>query len=419
MRLLTSLLVSGMLCLTAAGGAVFAQPAPVAPSAPGAGAWAPGPAAAGDRNSLAGVIDTPAASTTIGPGTLQVSGWFVDLTAQGWAGADDVEIFAGTIEGGGKPLGHAQFIQNRQDVAAALKNPFWAQAGWRTDVATATLPSGPTTLSVYVHTPDRGWWLRQVTVTMRAPTPVPAPRGTPTPATPLPPPTSTYGNDISYPQCPTGAEPPPPAFALVGVNAGKPFTSNPCLARQYFWALGATSPNQPRVGLYMNTANPGPTASTNWPVGGTAAPRACDGTWSTDCAFDYGWSVARDAFARAVRVVGADAAVQYPWWLDIESANSWSEDNKATNAASVQGALEYLRSAHVTSVGVYSTLTDWEALIGPPAAGVGPFGDLLNWRPGPSGPQDAPAWCGRTVTGGRIKFVQFPSGGFDTNLACF
>src|SRR4051812_25435628 len=99
----------------------------------------------------------------------------------------------------------------------------------------------------------------------------------------------------------------------------------------------------------MNTANPGPTASTNWPAAGTAAPRACDGSWSTDCAFDYGWSVARDAFARAVRVVGADAAVQYPWWLDIESANSWSEDNKATNAASVQGALEYLRSVHVTS----------------------------------------------------------------------
>ena len=400
----------------------FAQQA--LPSAPGGGAWQPGLAASGDRDSLAGVIDIPSAGATVTLGTLQVSGWFVDLTAQGWAGADDVEIFAGTIEGGGKPLGHAQLGQSRGDVAGALKNDFWAQSGWSASVPTTGLAPGPATISVYVHTPSKGWWMRQVSLTLRPATSSPAPgqsRGAPTPTAPAPvlTPTSIYGNDISYPQCPTGAEPPAPAFAIVGVTGGKPFTPNPCLPREFFWALGSTSPNQPHVGLYMNSANPGPTASSNWPAAGSSTPRACDGTWSVDCAYDYGWQAAQDAFARSLGVVGSPAATEYMWWLDVETANSWSSD-MATNAADLQGTLDYLRSVNVASIGIYSTSTDWEALIGPPSAGAtAPFSGLLNWRPGPGNPQDAPAWCNRTVTGGRVKFVQFPSGGFDTNFACF
>jgi hypothetical protein len=383
------------------------------PAAPGVGAWAPGPAASGDRNTLAGVIDTPGAGASFTPGPLQLSGWFVDLTAQGWAGADDVEVFLGGMESGGRPLGHAQVAQNRPDVAGALKNAFWAQSGWTASISTTGLPLGPSSLSVYVHTPAKGWWMRQVSINLRAPTP--PPRGTPTPQ--AAPPNSVFGNDISFPQCPTGAEPPPPAFAIVGVTGGKPFTPNPCLAREFAWALSATSPNQSRVGLYMNTADPGPDASTNWPAAGANTPRTCDGSWSADCAYDYGWLSAQDAYNRALLVVGAPAAAQYPWWLDVEAANSWSSDLQ-TNASAVQGALEYLKSAGVSSIGVYSTSTDWEALIGVPSAS-GPFGGVLNWRPGPGGPQDAPAWCTRTVTGGPVKFVQFPSGGFDTDMACF
>ncbi len=73
---------------------------------------------------------------------------------------------------------------------------------------------------------------------------------------------------------------------------------------------------------------------------------------------------------------------------------------------------------NVTSIGIYSTSTDWEALIGSPSA-TSPFAGLLNWRPGAANLQDAPGWCARTVTGGRVKFVQFPNAGFDTDYACF
>ena len=386
---------------------LLAAPAALAQQAPGAGAWQTGPAASGDKTSISGVIDSPASGATLTQGTLQLGGWFVDQTAQGWAGADDVEVFAGSMESG-KPLGHAQFAQNRPDVAAALKNAFWAASGWSASVSTLSLPPGQTTLSVYVHTPARGWWLRQVNLTLRAPTVRLTPTPTPTP--------SALGNDISYPQCPTGAEPSGPAFAIVGVTGGRPFSPNPCLAREFAWALSSSSPAQAHVGLYMNAANPGP-QSPNWPNASSAAPRACASDWNSDCAYDYGWLAAQDAYARAVLVVGTPAAAQYPWWLDVEAANSWSND-QTSNASAVQGALDYLRSANIASLGVYSTSTDWEALIGSPSTS-GPLAGLLNWRPGPSGAQDAPAWCNRTVTGGRVKFVQFPAGGFDTDFACF
>jgi hypothetical protein len=126
---------------------------------------------------------------------------------------------------------------------------------------------------------------------------------------------------------------------------------------------------------------------------------------------------AQYAFGRAVGTTGRQFATQAPWWLDVESANSWSTQQD-TNAVDVQGALDYLRSAGVAAVGIYSTLTDWEALIGPASPG-GPFGGLPNWRPGATNVQDAPGWCSRTVSGGRVKYVQFPSGGFDTDFACF
>ena len=104
--------------------------APASVAADAFSTWTPGPGAAGD-NTYAGFIDMPPANIMVPTGNFQVAGWFVDTTAQGWAGADDVQVFLGTMDGGGKMLAKAFFAQSRPDVAAALANPFWVASGFQ------------------------------------------------------------------------------------------------------------------------------------------------------------------------------------------------------------------------------------------------------------------------------------------------
>ena len=143
--------------------------------------WTGGPGAAGD-STYAGYIDVPAANATVPIGGFVVAGWFVDNTAQGWAGADDVQVFQGTMDGGGKMLAKANFAQSRPDVAAAMGNPFWAASGFTALVPPSSLSTGPQTLSVYAHTPGKGWWYEQVQVNVSSTAVAgPAPAGAPAP----------------------------------------------------------------------------------------------------------------------------------------------------------------------------------------------------------------------------------------------
>jgi hypothetical protein len=367
--------------------------------------WLPGPGASGD-NTYSGVIDAPvAAAPVITSGAVQMAGWFVDRTADGWAGADDLEIYLGTMGNGGALLTHAFFARERSDVAATFGRPDWTASGWSAIVPTTALVPGNNVISVYAHSPAKGWWYRQALLNVNA-------SATGRVAPPV------LGFDISFPQC-GGPEPNAPAFAVVGVNGGRAFSGNPCLARQYVWALTATSPVQPRAAFYMNTGNPGPDASPHWPKAGTTTPQPCDGSWGAACAYDYGWLAAQDAYARARSVAGEGAALS-PWWLDVEAANSWA-NNTAANAADLQGAIDYLRSVNVGVIGIYALAADWETIVGAPSATApqnGPFSRLPNWRPGPRTSTDAANWCTRTVTGGRVVFVQYPANGFDANVAC-
>ena len=138
------------------------------------------------------------------------------------------------------------------------------------------------------------------------------------------------GYDISYPQCglpfPGPPNLPPPAFAILGVNNGQPFSPNPCLGAsgvpsQLTWAGPASGPS-------VNTANPGPAVSTRWPRG-QVVPRECDtptrpGDDTADCAYDYGWNATADAFSGAARAYAGVgfSPTAVPWWLDVETANS-------------------------------------------------------------------------------------------------
>jgi hypothetical protein len=127
--------------------------------------WQAGPQAAGD-NTYTGYVDTPSSGATVpGSGQFTVSGWVVDTTAQGWAGIDNVQVWLGTMDGGGTMLANAGFAQNRPDVAAVTGNPFFANSGFGAVVNGSSVPAGSQTLNVYAHTPSKGWWYKSVPVT--------------------------------------------------------------------------------------------------------------------------------------------------------------------------------------------------------------------------------------------------------------
>lgn len=126
--------------------------------------WIAGPNAVGD-DTFVGFIDLPTPGVTIQRNsTVNVRGWVVDRTAQGWTGIDDVQIYLGLSDQGGSLVTRASIGQRRDDVVAAFGNPFWAGAGFSAAFAEGSLAAGSNVLTVYAHTPDRGWWYKQVEV---------------------------------------------------------------------------------------------------------------------------------------------------------------------------------------------------------------------------------------------------------------
>src|SRR5258707_5240814 len=74
--------------------AVFADPI---------SSWTAGPGAILDPT-YDGFIDIPNLNSTVPTGGFTLAGWFVDKTAEGLAGADDRQIWQGTVDVGGQRL---------------------------------------------------------------------------------------------------------------------------------------------------------------------------------------------------------------------------------------------------------------------------------------------------------------------------
>ena len=233
------------------------------------------------------------------------------------------------------------------------------------------------------------------------------------------------GYDISYPQC-GGAYPGNIAFGIVGVTRGIAFSANPCLG------AGGTGASQLKwagrnARLYMNTGNPGPKLSSHWPIGQTS-PRACatassPGTDTANCAYDYGWNSATNAYATAVKAYvslgwAASGSTRTPvanrWWLDVETANSW-RTNVSLNVTALHGAADYLKSVGAASVGFYSAGNMWTQITG----GTTAFAAYPSWVAGASTLHGAKASCLRPAfTGGSVTFAQYFASGFDADYPC-
>lgn len=252
------------------------------------------------------------------------------------------------------------------------------------------------------------------------------------------------GIDVSWPQCgsplPSGE-----AFAVIGVNGGKPGDYNPCLSAEWSYAKGLTGAGQPSTAqTYLNTADPGntdptwpsPTQLGGWPAGlvnpygrcTAAAPNNPKGANSPACAYIYGYDMVDGIAGHAghlandnsafTAATGASLTAQ-PVWLDVEIGNSWmsGRSGRAMNVASLEGMVAALRHISPTaSVGIYSTAYQWGAITG--GSHSGQLQGLPSWIPGASGTAGAAANCaGASLTGGPVTMTQW-FGRYDGDYAC-
>ncbi len=240
-------------------------------------------------------------------------------------------------------------------------------------------------------------------------------------------PATSLGADVSFPQCGTTL-PTPIGFGIVGVNDGRPMTANPCLATELAWAQTTLTASP---AFYANTGNPGPLNNPSWPTS-QQTPQVCVGGDSAACSYDWGWTVALNSFQDAVAAetqLGATspttAAAAVPWWLDVETANSWeslgtgapaTSAQLANDLSAVQGEVAAFTSVGVATVGIYSTSYQWSAIVGTSGTSLA-SNDV--WLPGYATLSDAQTACtANSFTGGRVAMIQYPSNGLDGDYVC-
>ncbi|MDQ0676137.1 hypothetical protein QFZ36_003698 [Pseudarthrobacter siccitolerans] len=247
--------------------------------------------------------------------------------------------------------------------------------------------------------------------------------------------TDLVGNDVSWPQCgktlPSGQ-----AFGIVGVTGGLANNSNPCLAGQLVWAAksnGLTA--QPKVALYVNTANPGHEGS--WwpssnvfpdgkgpnPYGECVSEGGAAGPVNLACSYMYGYTKAYDDATKR----GVDDPGSYFWWLDVETGNSWQTD-VALNRATLEGMVDYFKSITAehrnaegkpAGVGVYSTSSQWGIIAGTVPSGSSLAG-LPSWLAGAKTLRGAKSNCSLPglTPNSRVTVTQYVSAGLDYDYSC-
>lgn len=179
---------------------------------------------------------------------------------------------------------------------------------------------------------------------------------------------TSWGIDISWPQCGPGGLPRlRTGFVAVGVNGGRPFTTNPCLADQVAYAKRRSG-----YAAYLNID----------------APRTGDPA-------TYGRSVALDGLARA-RAAGLRTSTL---WLDVEVKNHWAD--VATNVSVIAAAVHAL-ARHGVTAGVYSSQPMWRQITGgvDPRTPVWLATTVTDYR-------DLPPWCASGLGGRPAVMAQY------------
>ncbi len=208
--------------------------------------------------------------------------------------------------------------------------------------------------------------------------------------------------DISWPQCPNNLPQERFEFAVIGLNGGRPFTSNPCFMTQYKWARAA----QPNPDVYINVDFPraGLVEAMSGPYGACAA----EDDWCRG--YNWGYNLARNSVARAQ----AYGVTPSRYWLDVETDNYWSGSSR-NNSQVVRGALDYFLDFNVPT-GIYSTYYQWGLITG----NFMPKATLPLWVAGATSDTMAAERCHQSrfrFAGGETWMVQYVKT-YDQNHAC-
>ena len=203
------------------------------------------------------------------------------------------------------------------------------------------------------------------------------------------------GYDVSYPNCDTRV-PESSTFAVIGLNLGRPFTSNPCFSLEWEAA------REPR-GVYVNTAY-SPSLLRHVTAACSAAGKSQPLRPAAQRAYAVGCSEA-DADLQLLAATPPAAL-----WLDVEPGNTWSS-RRSLNAATIKGILErFLAQVGHPAVGVYSNAAFWRSI-------VGRWSSLSVPEWVATGAPDPPG-CPAGFAAGPVWLSQTTDGRLDTDTAC-
>jgi hypothetical protein len=202
------------------------------------------------------------------------------------------------------------------------------------------------------------------------------------------------------------------------------------------WAAAANGPtNQAKIQLYVNTGNPGGLNTASWPHNNTDPAGnqtnnpygTCDGSDSLACSWQYGWNRAVDdviiRFIPAAQSAGiSENPTNYPWWLDVETVNSWESGSDSAyqkNTADLEAMVSYFKSKGIT-IGIYSTSYQWGQIVSNQVSSGSSLNGLLSWLPGAIDLNGAKSNCNASAltSGGTISLTQYTSGSFDYDYSC-
>lgn len=200
--------------------------------------------------------------------------------------------------------------------------------------------------------------------------------------------------DVSWPNC--GKYVPASDVGIIGVTGGLNFHKNPCISQQ--------ASKFKTISVYVNTGYPGKDKAKKY----ANSPKHCTLSDEACLAYNYGYQAAQ----YAANYTLLSAITPNFWWLDVEFANSWS-DNANINRAALTGMQDAsARLVGQDNIGYYSYPFQWGIITN-------------NWH------NYYPAWvatgstkraaalnaCGQSFTGGPVVMTQYTKT-FDQNIIC-